>query len=154
MATTRASLLLSLKGRSNTEAWSEFHKLYAPLLYRYARGRGLSRDDAEEVRDRCLEVVTRKMPTFEYDKAKGGFKNWLRRVADHRVVDFCRKRRERKADTEEIRSLRDAGPSPAEIWSNPGGTNISNTVSRKPAAMCRSGTSGSSRCSCWTTARW
>ena len=100
MATTRASLVLSLKNRSNAEAWSEFHKLYAPLLYRYARGRGLPRDDAEEIRDQCLEVVTRKMPTFEYDKEKGGFKNWLRRIADNKVVDFRRKRREKKADTE------------------------------------------------------
>ncbi len=116
MATTRASLVLSLKNRSNAEAWSEFHKLYAPLLYRYARDRELSRDDAEEVRDRCLEVVTRKMPTFEYDKEKGGFKNWLRRVADNKVVDFRRKRHDRNADTDELRSLRDAGPSPAEIW--------------------------------------
>jgi RNA polymerase sigma-70 factor (ECF subfamily) len=65
--------LLSLKNRSDAEAWSEFHKLYAPLLYRYARKQGLSHDDAEEVRDRCLEVVTRKMPTFEYDKERGGF---------------------------------------------------------------------------------
>ncbi len=116
MTTTRASLLLRLTDRSDAEAWSEFHKLYAPLLYRYARRRGLSRDDAEEIRDRCLEVVTRKMPTLEYDKERGGFKNWLRRVADNKVVDFLRKRRERKADTEEIRALPDAGPSPAEIW--------------------------------------
>ena len=72
MATTRASLLLRLKDPTDAEAWSEFHKLYAPLLYRYARRRGLSRDDAEEIRDQCLEVVTRKMPTFEYDKEKGG----------------------------------------------------------------------------------
>ena len=114
--TTRASLLLSLKNRSDAEAWSEFHKLYAPLLYRYARKQGLSCDDAEEIRDRCLEVVTRKMPTFEYDKEQGGFKKWLGRVADNKVVDFRRKRRERRADTEEIRSLRDAEPSPAEIW--------------------------------------
>ena len=32
------------------------------------------------------------------------------------MADFRRKRRERKADTEEIRALPDAGPSPAEIW--------------------------------------
>ncbi len=116
MVTTRTSLLLSLKNRSDAEAWSEFHKLYAPLLYRYARGWGLSRDDAEEIRDQCLEVVTRKMPTFEYDKEKGGFKSWLRRVVDNKVVDFRRKRHERRAETEEISSLRDAEPSPAEIW--------------------------------------
>jgi len=116
MATTRASLLLSLKNRSNAEAWREFHQLYAPLLYGYARARGLPHDDAEEVRDQCLEIVTRKMPTFAYDKERGGFKNWLRRIADYKVVDFFRTRRERRADTEKIRSIRDVEPSPAEIW--------------------------------------
>lgn len=51
MTTTRATLLARLKNRSDAEAWSQFQKLYAPLLYRYARGRGLSREDAEDVRD-------------------------------------------------------------------------------------------------------
>ena len=39
MTTTRATLLARLKNRSDAEAWTEFHKLYAPLLYRYARSR-------------------------------------------------------------------------------------------------------------------
>ena len=116
MATTRGSLLLRIKNMNDREAWQEFHALYAPLLYRYARRRGLSRADAEEARDQCLEVIARKMPAFEYDKEKGGFKNWLHRVVDNKVVDLLRKRREKIADTEEIRSVRDAGPSPAEIW--------------------------------------
>ena len=51
MNTTRTTLLSRLKTRSDAAAWSEFHRIYAPLLYRYARGRGLSRADAEEVRD-------------------------------------------------------------------------------------------------------
>lgn len=57
MMATRASLLLNLKNRSDAEAWSEFLKLYAPLLYRYARARGLSRNDAKEVCDQ-LSVAT------------------------------------------------------------------------------------------------
>jgi RNA polymerase sigma factor (sigma-70 family) len=113
---TRASLLIRVKDRSDAGAWSEFHKLYAPLLYRYARGRGLPRHDAEEVRDQCLEVVTRKMPDFEYDKDRGGFKNWLRRVADNKVVDHLRKRRDKIAGTEAMRVIPDAGPTPAETW--------------------------------------
>lgn len=116
MATTRASLLLSLKNLSDNTAWGEFYRLYAPLLYRYIRSRGLSSADAEELRDQCLEIVVRKMPTFEYCKDKGGFKNWLRKMADNKVVDFRRKRREKVADSEDIRSLGDAGPSLANIW--------------------------------------
>ena len=116
MTTTRATLLARLKSRSDAEAWSQFQKLYAPLLYRYGRGRGLSREDAEDVRNQCLEVVARKIGTFKYDKAKGGFKNWLYRIAHRKVIDLLRKRRERVADSEEIRALRDPGPTPDETW--------------------------------------
>jgi DNA-directed RNA polymerase specialized sigma24 family protein len=77
MTTTRTTLLARVKNRSDAAAWDEFHQLYAPLLYRYARSRGLSREDAADVRDACLEVVARKIADFEYDRAKGGFKSWL-----------------------------------------------------------------------------
>ncbi len=116
MTTTRATLLARLKNRSDTEAWSEFHKLYAPLLYRYARGRSLSREDAEDVRDECLAVVARKIADFEYDKAKGGFKNWLYRIASGKVIDLLRKRREKVADSRDIRDLVDPAPSPDQVW--------------------------------------
>ena len=116
MATTRGSLLARIKDRDDREAWQEFHTLYAPLLYRYARRRGLSQADAEETRDQCLEVIARKMPAFEYDKEKGGFKNWLHRIVDNKVVDLLRKRRERIVDSGDIRKLRDPEPSPQEVW--------------------------------------
>ena len=116
MPTTRASLLLQIKDRSNAEAWSEFHALYAPLLYRYARGRGLARENAEEVRDQCLEVVSRKIKDFDYDKEKGGFKNWLYRIASGKVIDHLRKRREKRADTQALDGLVDPTPTPDEQW--------------------------------------
>lgn len=116
MNTTRTSLLLRVKDRGDAEAWSEFHKLYAPVLYRYARGKGLSRQDAEEVRDQCLEVLVRKIPDFHYDRAKGSFKNWLYRIASGKVIDLQRKRRERIAGTDDIDGLHDPSPTPDELW--------------------------------------
>ena len=116
MDTTRKSLLARVRNRSDDSAWRQFRNLYGPLLYRYARARGLSRDDAEEVRDQCLEVVTRQMPDFEYDKHKGGFKNWLRRITGNKVVDLLRKHHEQVADTQQILAVRHPGPSPDEVW--------------------------------------
>ena len=116
MTTTRSTLLARLKNRGDAEAWSQFQKLYAPLLYRYARGRGLSREDSEDVRDQCVEVIARKIKTFQYDKEKGGFKNWLYRIAHRKVIDLLRKHRERVAATGEVRVLPDPGPTPDEIW--------------------------------------
>ena len=116
MNTTRTTLLVRLKDRSDAAAWGEFHKLYAPLLYRYARGRGLLPEDAEDVRDQCLEVVTRKIANFEYDREKGGFKSWLYRIASGKVIDFLRKRRQKVADSQDIRALVDPAPSPDQLW--------------------------------------
>ena len=116
MNTTRTSLLQRVKDYADRTAWAEFYKLYAPLIYRYARARRLPRAEAEEVRDQCMEVVTRKIVSFDYSRSKGGFKNWLRRLANSKVVDSLRKRRDKIMDTKALQSLRAPGASPDEIW--------------------------------------
>lgn len=114
--TTRPSLLLRLKDHTDHEAWREFHSLYAPLLYSYARARGLGHHDAEEIRDQCLEVVASKIQSFEYDAQRGGFKRWLGTMADRRVIDLLRRRRETPAESGVLRGLADPSPGPAEDW--------------------------------------
>lgn len=116
MTTTRASLLLRIKDPRDTDAWAQFHDLYAPLLYKYARSRGLSREDAEDVRATCYETIVQKIKEFEYDEAKGGFKAWLRTLVSRRVVDLLRKRREKHADSGQLGELQDDVPGPDELW--------------------------------------
>lgn len=116
MNTTRASLLIRIKDPRDTEAWAQFHDLYAPLIYRYARGRWLGREDAEDVRSKCYEAIVRQIKTFDYEKAKGGFKAWLRTMVDRRVIDLFRKKREQRADSGALRQLESNQPSPEEIW--------------------------------------
>ncbi len=87
-------MLIRIKDPRNTQAWSEFHELYAPLLYRYARSRGLSHEDAEDVRSTCYEAIVRQIPHFDYDSQKGGFKAWLRTLVNRRVVDLLRRQRQ------------------------------------------------------------
>jgi RNA polymerase sigma-70 factor (ECF subfamily) len=116
MRTTRASLLIRIKDPNAKEAWSEFHDLYAPLIYRYARRRGLNRDDAEDVRSECYRAIVEQIKTFHYDKAKGGFKAWLRTMVDRRVVDLFRKKREHHANTRALGQIEAVHPSPEEVW--------------------------------------
>ena len=116
MDTTRASLIIRIKNRDDSNSWREFDQLYGPLIYRYARSRGLSRDDADEVKSQCMTVVVQQIGAFEYDRAKGGFKNWLRRIAYHKIMDVFRKRRERAAESQEMRVLVDDDPAPDEVW--------------------------------------
>lgn len=116
MRDTRATLLMRVRDPGDEAAWSEFHALYTPLLYQYARQRGLTGPDAEEIRDQCLLVVAQKIGALEYDRERGGFKSWLRCIADGKVVDFLRKRRHMPADTRVLKSVADPQPSPEELW--------------------------------------
>lgn len=116
MDTTRASLIIRVRNHADSAAWSEFDQLYGPLIYRYAKRRGLSRDDAEEVKSLCMTAVVQQIGSFEYDRAQGGFKNWLRRIAHNKITDVFRKRRERIADSQEMRAWVDDDPGPDEIW--------------------------------------
>ena len=45
---TRASLLVRLREGEDAEAWQEFVHLYAPVIYGFARKRGLQDADAAE----------------------------------------------------------------------------------------------------------
>ena len=116
MKDTRTSLLLRIRDRSDSGAWNEFHALYAPLLYHFARSRGLSQADSEEVRDGCLAILARKMRSFDYDRERGRFKNWLRRIAENQCTDLLRQRRERVVGNDQLRGFPAATSTPAQLW--------------------------------------
>lgn len=116
MDATRASLLIRVKDPHDADAWREFHDLYAPLLYAYAKARGLGHEDAEDVRSTCYEALVRQLPSFEYDKARGGFKAWLRTLVQRRVIDLLRQRTEAHADSQELAGVPDPTPAADELW--------------------------------------
>ena len=116
MNTTRASLLVRIKDPGASDAWAEFHDLYAPLIYAYARRRGLSREDADDIRSECYRAIVQQIRTFEYDHAKGGFKAWLRTIVDRRIIDMFRKKREQQANTGILCDLEADHPSPDELF--------------------------------------
>lgn len=116
MYPTRHTLLARIKNPNDHDAWREFQELYPPMIFRYGRARGLGRSDAEEVRDQAMLIVARKIRSFEYDRRRGGFKNWLYRIASGLVIDLLRKRRVRQADTEVLRLIESGAPAPDSVW--------------------------------------
>jgi len=116
VSATRRTLLQRVRDRGDREAWAEFFELYAPLLEGYARAHGLSRSDAEEVRDQCLEVLARKLPDFEYRRGRGSFQGWLQGLARGKVIDLVRAKRVRARESVELTHLADATASPDLLW--------------------------------------
>jgi len=116
LTTTRASLLQRVKNPQDQESWREFFRIYQPLLYRYARIRGLGREDAEELTQQCLTLLTEKMSTFEYASEKGGFKHWLRRIAINKINDFFKKRKLPVGKSGDFRRPQERELAPDEVW--------------------------------------
>ncbi len=113
--TTHATMLRRVADNDG-DAWSQFVDLYAPLIYRFARARGLGDDLASEVRDQCFELLVRKLPSFSYDPRRGRFKTWLFRLVDGRAVDALRRSRPQRIQTEQLAVLSSGECSPAEHW--------------------------------------
>lgn len=86
-ATTRSSVLRAVADTGNEAAWGRFFDLYSGFVFAVARGKGLSAEDADDVVQGVFVDLTRKMPTFDYDREKGHFRSYLLKLVNWRVVD-------------------------------------------------------------------
>jgi RNA polymerase sigma factor (sigma-70 family) len=80
---THLTFLLRLRDRTDQVSWEEFHRRYGQLLYRYARSRGASHADAEDVVQEVEMYLFKAIGDFEYDARKGRFRNYLRSAVVH-----------------------------------------------------------------------
>lgn len=81
--TTRLTFIMRLRDRADTLSWNEFHARYGELLYRYARSRGASHQDAEDAVQEVEMYLFKAMKGFEYDANKGRFRSYLRSAVLH-----------------------------------------------------------------------
>lgn len=111
---TRSSLLRRVRDLSDVEGWGQFDRLYRPMLIGYARARGMPPHAADEIAQQCLTAIVSRIQRFERQRS---FRGWLRGMVDHKVSDYLKRdRRDRQADTDLLRDLRDPAPSPGELW--------------------------------------
>ena len=92
---TRASLLVRLRDGSDAAAWQEFVRLYAPVIYGFARKRGLQDADAADLMQEVLRSVSSAAGRLEYDPSRGTFRGWLFTVTRNKVLNFLESRNRR-----------------------------------------------------------
>jgi RNA polymerase sigma factor (sigma-70 family) len=92
---TRASLLVRLRDGSDASAWQEFVQLYAPIIYGFARKRGLQDADAADLMQEVLRSVSLAAHRLEYDPARGTFRGWLFTITRNKVFNFLESRSRR-----------------------------------------------------------
>ncbi len=116
---TRPSLLMRIRDRNDEESWRTFVTIYAPLVYRYCCRHGLQDADAADVCQEVMEKVARAIRSFEYQPAKGLFRNWLLTITRRRLADFHQKiarRPEQSIASAGVEGLSEEGDRPDADW--------------------------------------
>jgi RNA polymerase sigma factor (sigma-70 family) len=124
MPVTRSSLLVRLRDPQDTAAWNEFVQLYAPVVYQFARNRGLQDADAADLTQIVFQEILKEMPRLDYDPQKGLFRGWLFRVVHNQLCKMIErdKRSPRGTGLSSNQQLLDEQPdradsdAEAELW--------------------------------------
>lgn len=90
---TRASLLVQIRDGSNQAAWQEFVGLYGPVIYGFARKRGLQDADAADLMQDVLRSISSAIGRLDYDRKQGTFRGWLFTITRNKVFNFLSARR-------------------------------------------------------------
>jgi len=88
---TSASLLDQARGR-RAAAWERLVALYTPLLRAWLAAAGLQTADADDLSQRVLEVLVRRLPDFEHNGRPGAFRAWLRGITVNLLREHWRAR--------------------------------------------------------------
>jgi len=109
---TRVTLLARLRDPGNAEAWREFVRLYGPVIYRFARQRGLQDADAADLMQDVLRSVAHHIGELEYDRRKGTFRGWLYTITRNKIYNFllAQRRRPRARGDENHQECLDTAP--------------------------------------------
>ncbi len=117
---TDQRMLSRLADRSES-AWLDFVQIYEESLMRFCVSRGLSHEDSADVCQEVLAALDKNLVNGKYDPDKGGFRNWLFRIASNISVDkFC----------ERAKQINAGGGASAQrlIEATPGNDNLSDAI--------------------------
>lgn len=89
---TRPSLLVRMCDAGDSQAWSQFVDIYAPLIYGFARKHGLQDADAADLTQDVLRVVAKTIGRLAYDPQRGSFRGWLFTVVRNKLRNFLARR--------------------------------------------------------------
>jgi len=91
--TTHGTLLARISDSSDPAAWSEFCAQYEEMIRAFARRQGMVGSDSDDIVQDVLMALTKAMPGFEYNPAKGKFRSYLKTVVVRAII----RKRERYA---------------------------------------------------------
>ena len=83
---TSYSLIERVGDLSDGASWTEFLRIYQPVVYRMARRRGLQDADAQEIIQQVFSSVSRSIDGWEAGADKPPFRAWLTTVTRNAIT--------------------------------------------------------------------
>lgn len=91
---TRPSLLIRIRDPQDRAAWSEFTKLYEPVLRRVVRTLGgMQEADIDELVQEVLMTIMKSISNFELASRTGSFRRWLATIVQRKRLDHFKRKR-------------------------------------------------------------
>ncbi|MCB9854579.1 MAG: sigma-70 family RNA polymerase sigma factor [Phycisphaerales bacterium] len=95
--TTHGTLLARVSDPTDATAWAEFCAQYEEMIRAFARRQGVFGSSADDIVQDVLMSLTKAMPGFEYNPAKGKFRSYLKTVVVRAI--FRLRERDRRASS-------------------------------------------------------
>src|SRR4051794_23135058 len=89
---TSLSLLDRARDRGDGEAWQRLVTLYTSLLHAWLRAAGVQPADRDDLTQRVLEVLVRRLPHLAHNGRPGAFRAWLRGITINLLRELWRRR--------------------------------------------------------------
>lgn len=111
---TRTSLVVQLRDGGNHVAWQEFSRLYGPVIYGFARKRGLQDADAADLMQDVMRSVSSAIGRLDYNRQQGTFRGWLFTITRNKIFNFLSARRIRPQGSGDTTTNKMLDSTPAE----------------------------------------
>jgi RNA polymerase sigma-70 factor (ECF subfamily) len=112
---TSASLLGRAQASGDPEAWNALVGLYAPLLRTWFAAAGLQPADRDDLVQRVMEVLVKRLPEFQHNGRTGAFRTWLRGIVTNLLREFWREKPTPVTDSI-LEQLSDPGGHLSRVW--------------------------------------
>ena len=98
------TLLARLRDPADMQAWSEFTRLYEPVIKGFVTGRGLQAADAQDICQHVLWAVARAADDWPGHAEPGRFRKWLATVTRNATLNVLQ------------REMRHRGSGRSSVW--------------------------------------
>jgi RNA polymerase sigma-70 factor (ECF subfamily) len=112
---TSVSLLEQVRDPANAGAWPTLVGVYTPVLHAWLSAAGLQSADRDDITQRVLEVLVRRLPEFRHNGRTGAFRAWLRGMTANFLKEFWRGRPTPTTDSV-LEQLSDPDGRLSRIW--------------------------------------